>query len=242
MGKIAFSLALLCAAHLDLRAQGAATFHVFPQVADGVAGSSGYISSLAAINVSNQAATCTYRLYGAVSGRISGPSTFTLSGNGSLTLVNTVVADGNVLPLATGYGTLTCSQSVAATLSYINLAVPSGTVVAAAAVFSSPPTTRAELVAYQAAGYRTALALANDTDTAAQYQVTVAGPGGQQVGTTTVSVPARSNLPRFVDEIIALPNNFIGAVVITGSTPFSVVGLVYNGIVFFSQPPALLGP
>ena len=62
MRKIALSFALLCVAHLDLRAQGASTFHVFPQVADGIAGSSGYLSSLVVINVSNQPATCTYRL------------------------------------------------------------------------------------------------------------------------------------------------------------------------------------
>jgi hypothetical protein len=155
------------------------------------------------------------------------------------------LADGTNLPLATGYGTLTCSQPVTATISYVYLAVPSGTVLAGAAVFSSPPAKQAELVVYQTAGYRTALAIANDTDTAAQYQVTVYfGSGGtRQIGPANVSVPARSNLATFLDEIMKFPSDFnVGAVVVSGSTPLSVVGLVFNGSVFFSEPAAVLVP
>jgi hypothetical protein len=245
MKNITFSLLLLCVVHLDLKAQGGATLHVFPQVADGVGGSAAFLSSLAVINVSNQAANCTYRLYGGVANRISGPSTFTLGSLGTPILINTVLADGTNLPLATGYGTLTCSQPVTATVSYVYLAVPSGTVIAGAAVFSSPPAKQAELVAYQTAGYRTALAIANDTDTAAQYQVTVyfGNGGGRQIGPANVSVPARSNLATFLDEIMTFPSDFnVGAVVVSGSTPFSTVGLVFNGSVFFSEPAAVLVP
>ena len=56
MRTIALSLALLSAASINVRAQSAATFHVFPQVADGFAGNTAYLSSLAAINVSSQPA------------------------------------------------------------------------------------------------------------------------------------------------------------------------------------------
>jgi hypothetical protein len=132
---------------------------------------------------------------------------------------------------------------VAANVSYIYLAVPSGTVIAGAAVFSSPPAKQAELVAYQTAGYRTALAVANDTDTEAQYQVTVFFGGGQQIGPAKLSVSARSNVATFLDQIMTFPSDFnVGAVVVSGSTPFSAVGLVYNGSVFFSEPAAILAP
>jgi hypothetical protein len=244
MRRIVLSLLLICCGYIELRAQAAATFHIFPQVADGIIGTTAYVSSMVAVNVGSQPANCTYRLYGGVSSRISGPPTFTLAGSGSFILVNTLIGDGIITPLATGYGTLTCSQAVAAFVAYINLAVPSAAVLAGATVFSSPPTTRAELVVIQTAGYRTAMALANDTDTPVTYQVSVNSSTGLQVGTTTVPVPARSNVSKFVDEIIPLPASFTSgsALITSASTPFSAVGLIFNGSVFFTEPTVSLAP
>src|SRR5437867_4546891 len=102
MRRIVLSLVLMTVTHLTLRAQGAATFHVFPQIADGLAGNTAYFSTLAAVNVSPQPATCTVRLYGGVAGRIASP-TFTLTPSGGVGGPNTVLASGTILPLATGY-------------------------------------------------------------------------------------------------------------------------------------------
>ena len=238
MRRILLSVVLFTIIHGNLRAQGAATFHVFAQLADGRAGDGTfYFSSLLAVNVSPQPAACTVRVYGSLSNRLLGSLTFTLPAMGSFWNVSTALAEGVISPLATGYATLTCSQSVAATVAYTNLS-PAGTVLAAAEVFSSPPTTRAELIMLRGGRYRSAVAVANDTDTPADYQLTVTNLSGQQIGVAGISVPARSNTAKFVDELVPLPDGFAGAALISSSagTPFSAVGLVYSGSVFFSQP------
>ncbi|PYR98798.1 MAG: hypothetical protein DMG12_21820 [Acidobacteria bacterium] len=241
MRSIALSLILLSVASINVMAQGAATFHVFPQIADGFAGSTAYLSSLAATNVSSQAATCTFTLRGGVSGRISSP-TFTLAASGGLGLLNTVVAEGTILPLATGYAPLSCTQPVAAFVGY-TLYSSLGTVLAGATVFSSPPATRSELLVLQTAGYRTAFAIANDTDSPGQYQITVLNLSGQQVAAANVSVPARLNVAKFVDELVTLPPSFTGSAFITSASgSFSVVGLLFNGSVFTSTPAVNFAP
>jgi hypothetical protein len=86
-------------------------------------------------------------------------------------------------------------------------------------------------------GARLALALANDTDATGTYQLTLLNASGQTVATGSTSLPPRSNSPKFLDEVLTIPSNFsIGAVSITSSDPFSVLGLFFIGPVFFSQP------
>ncbi len=164
-------------------------------------------------------------------------TTGTLAAQGSISLA---VTSGNVAPLATGYATLTCDRPVTAYAAYISSSA-AGIVVSAATVFSSPPTTRAHLIVIQTGGNRGAFAIANDTDSATQYKVDLINSDATQtVATTTISVPARSNLARFLDEIMPVPPNFIGSFVITSpSSPFNVVGLVFNGSVFGSEPATI---
>jgi len=76
-----------------------------------------------------------------------------------------------------------------------------------------------------------------------QYQLSVLDPNEQQVALTTISIPARSNSAKFIDELVRLPNDFGGTAFITStSNSLSVVGLVFNGSVFFSQPAVTFGP
>jgi hypothetical protein len=92
------------------------------------------------------------------------------------------------------------------------------------------------------AGFRTAFAIANDTDSAAQYQITVMNDSGQTVATTSVSVLGRSNVAKFFDELVQLPAGMTaGAAIISSSTPFSAVGLLFNGATFLSFPAAPFG-
>jgi hypothetical protein len=102
-------------------------------------------------------------------------------------------------------------------------------------VFSSPPATRFALFLTNTIGFRSAIALANDTDTPGQYQISIVNDAGQQVATASLSVPARSNTARFVDELVQLPPNFGGgAIISSASGSFSAVGLLFNGSVFLS--------
>ena len=239
MRKILLALVILSATFADLNAQSPATFHVFPQVADGfVADGSAYFSTLVASTLGTQAATCTINLYGAVASHIRGV-TITIAPLG-IVAKNTALADNaGFLPLATGYATLSCDRAVAAQLGYFYLAptLPNLNVLGAATVFSSPPTTRAQIFGTNSVGFRSAIAIANDTDTTGQYQINVRNDSGQSIATTTISVPARSSVAKFFDELVQLPPNFGGSAVITSgsaSTPFSAVGLLFNGSTFLS--------
>jgi hypothetical protein len=240
MRKILLVLVVMSATLAELNAQSPATFHVFPQVADGfVADGSAYFSTLVASNVGTQTATCTIRLYGAVASHIRGSVTITLPPLG-VVAKNTALADnGGFLPLATGYATLTCDRPVAAQLGYFYLAptLPSLNFLGGATVFSSPPTTRAQLFGTNSVGFRSAIAIANDSDTAGQYQINVLNDSGQSIATTSISIPARSSVAKFFDELVQLPPNFGGSAVISSgsaSTPFSAVGLLFNGTTFLS--------
>jgi hypothetical protein len=238
MKKIILTLVLLCAARTSVWAQDASTFHVFPQVADGAQGDgSFYVSTVLATNVNPQAANCTLHLYGGISSRLLGSPSFTLPNSGSFSLQATQSAFGFVLPLTTGYATLSCDRPVTALVGYLHLAA-SGTVSGAATVFPSPTTMHAQLLVNQTGGTRLALALANDTDAAGTYQVNLVDASGQIVVASSVTVSARSNTARFLDEIVRIPDNFsIGSVSVTSSSAaFSLIGLFFNGNVFFSQP------
>jgi len=223
---------------VGLIAQSAATFHVFPQIADGnLNDGSFYSTSIFATNVNTQAATCTLRLYGVPASRLDTKSTVTLPARGSIALMATA---GNGSPLAAGYATLTCDRPVHAFATYL-FSSALGLTLSGASVFSSPPTTRAQLIVLNLGRFRSALAIANDTDSVARYQLAVIDiEASQTVATTTITVPARSNLPRFLDEMFPLPKDFVGSVVITSSsTPFSLVGLLYIDAAFLSQPAAI---
>jgi hypothetical protein len=224
---------------------GYLNFSRLSQVADGLLpDGSAYYSSLFTANVGTNAATCTIRLYGPVSNRITGSLTIVIAPSGGIVVKNTSLTDGILSPIATGYGTLTCDRPVAAQAGYFYVApgLPNFRLLGAATVFSTPATTRAELILTTEVGFRMAVAIANNTDAAAQYQVTVLNDSFQTVGTTTVAVPARSNIAKFVDELVNLPANFDGAAFIDSSTPFSAIGLLYNGTTFLTVPAVPFTP
>lgn len=217
--------------------QGAAASHVFPQIADGGSPDGTYVTSVIATNVSTQAATCTLKFYGVPASRLgSTPLTVTLPSQGSVFQW----ATGGNGDLTTGYATLSCDRQVTAGAVYLRLTPNTVVVNAGATVFSSPPSMRAQLFVQELGPtVQTAMAIANDTDAAATYQIAVTDAVTGAVRNATVNVPARSNLPRFVNQLVSLPSTFAGTVVITGTTPFSVVGLNFIWQTFISQPATL---
>src|SRR5262245_19379489 len=174
MKRLALGIVLMSVACLDLGAQTLATFHVFPQLADGgLNDGTFYFSAVSAVNASAQPASCVIRLYGNIASRFSTPSTtFTLAASGGFTTVLSIIVNGAIFPLATGYGTSTCSQPVSAQAAYLNANL-NGRPFAGTSVLSAPPITQAEMGVAQDSGYRTAFAIANNTDSAGQYQLRV---------------------------------------------------------------------
>src|SRR5262249_13854366 len=114
-------------------------------------------------------------------------------------------------------------------------------VVSAATVFSSPPATLAQL--FPIPNQRLAFALANNTDASAQYRLAAIDAAGQVMVSRLLTVPARSNVAKFIDEVLPPgPPNLAFAVRVTsvGTAQFSLIGLIFLGDVFTSQPPAIL--
>jgi hypothetical protein len=238
MKKSFLVLVFVLMTRIGLLAQGAATFHVFPQIADGALGDgTAYVTSVNVTNVSTQPATCTVKFYGVPPSRLGNtPLTTTIVSQGSVFQWST---SGNGI-LATGYATLTCNQSVTASAVYVQIQTSNSVVIAGATVFSSPPTMRAHLGVTELASVHTALALVNDTDGPGQYQVTVTDVGIGLVKTATITLPPRSNLPKFLNQIVELPGTFSGTVVVTSTTTqFSLVGLVFINSIFISQPASI---
>ena len=217
--------------------QTAGTFHVFPQVADGANPDGSYYQSiLITTAVTAESTSCKFRIMGPSTTRVLAGGEFNLQGVGAFEITQTL---GNLFSIASGYGTLTCNQPVTAILAY--LFISGNAVTGAAAVFSSPPVLRAQLVVNQTVS-RAGVAIANDTDAAAQYAITLKNQNNQTVATGTVNVAARSSVAKFADQLIQIPADFVGSIVVSssGNATFSIIGLTYFGNIFLAQPATVL--
>ena len=82
------------------------------------------------------------------------------------------------------------------------------------------------------------VAIANDTASAANYVIIVFDSSGNEVGRTTITVNAKSNVAGFVDSWVSLPTGFSGTVGIVSPSgiPFSAIGLMFSGNNFTTVP------
>ncbi len=82
------------------------------------------------------------------------------------------------------------------------------------------------------------MAIANDTDIAHAYTLTFINANGTSTGTASVTVPARSSVAKFLDEITPATANTLTQVQIraTDFSYFSVMGLRFTGTAFTTIP------
>jgi hypothetical protein len=240
MWKLSISVVLSMAIVPSALAQS--TFHVFPQIADGSAGSLTYKSAVMIRNASDSATTeCTLHLYGLQvtvltirPGGITGP----------LTVYNlTMPPNGWAYPrtlgqqsLATGYATLSCDGDVYAQLQYS--LYDNGVKVGETTVFSAAESPRARVIFDQTEGSHLGVAISNNTNAAHDYRITALDIDGNPIGTTTVHVEARSSFPRFLDQLAPASANALGSTIIQSldGSVFSAVGLRFTGGVFAAVP------
>ena len=215
-------------------------FHVFPQIADG----GGWQSIFLVTNVSQSDSRCTLQLQGLSVDRfprVSGVSasgstaTFTLKSGGYLVYRST-----NQQSLAAGYATLDCAEPVEAQVLYVAKDA-SGTTTGMATVFSSPPGTVFQFPVL-ALENRLAAAVANDTSSEASCRLVLEDPARVTQGEATFSVPAKSTVARFLDQVIALPGGSFttGSATLSCDQQVSVIGLYVDGALFTTLPPAIL--
>jgi hypothetical protein len=82
------------------------------------------------------------------------------------------------------------------------------------------------------------IAIANDSDTQATFQILV-NIDGNVIG-NTFTLPPRSNISRFVDEFLTLPAGLrLLTVRILATQPLHVTGLFFAGDQFTTIPPTI---
>lgn len=224
--------------------QGLSTYHVFPQVPDGrLTDGTFYRSTVFATNTNGASVSCTYQLYGLSSDRLPQGNSYTVSPQGGVLRAST---SGNVFAFGSGYATLSCDQSVQSYIQYEYVSPDRG-VLGLATVFSSPGTTAAEFIFPLATGYRLGLAIANNTDSAAQYSIRLGAVGSRELD-RSITIAARSNVAQFVDELFVIPQDFVPVAVLVESSSsssagpeFSAMGLVFWGNAFSTAPSLIYG-
>ena len=143
-------------------------------------------------------------------------------------------------PFKGGYATLTCSSPVTAQILYTFYSA-AGQVLSEATVFSSPAATIGQLLVDQTNGSQLGLAIANHSSAMKTYLIFARTMGGTVTGETAIQIPAKSQVAKFLNELIpTIQTNFTGAVfVFSDSEEFEdvfMIGLRYTGSAFSTIP------
>ena len=242
--QILAALLLLFGQNVD---ETAKTYHVFPQIADGGPANGSKFNS--PLFVTNTAFVddnhCTYELHGVDADRLYVISDFATATANGATFTLSQALPGMAIPtlgveeLQTGYATLQCSHPVAAFVTY-NYSDRLGRTIGMATVFSSQPGTAIFYWVIHLPGRRLGVAIANDANSDTDCEISVFGE--QLVGMATVTVEAKSNVARFIDEFVFIPadTNFVGGTaLLVCPSPVSTIGLYFDGVVFTTVPAAV---
>jgi hypothetical protein len=213
------------------------TYHVFPQIADGLTGDGHYIQSVLIVtaNPSTNSPTCTLQFHG---GNIGTRSSVSISFSG----VGVYTTPGNTQALQTGYATLSCNYLVDAQLLYAYYALD-GTKISEATVFSSPPATFFAMVADERNGSQLALAIANDSTASSSYIIPVLDFSGNLLSQPVVTVGAKQNSASYLWQLMgkSTSDNLLKLVeIVAQSNPASAIGLRYTGNLFTTMPTSII--
>lgn len=228
--KKLFLLLIFCLCAPSLYAQD--TFHVFPQIVDGTFADGSFYKSTFMILpwFDTDAPTCSLRFYGlSLTLDSTHSNTYTITfPAGSYYAVASAADQG----FDSGYATLTCSDYVFAQVLY-SFYAPGGFKLSEATVFGSDGNYSAKMILDQRGGAGLGVAIANNTDIAHTYRLTIGAR------TATVQIPARTALARFVNEI--MPAGSVPAVGIlqiesTDFSQFDAIGLRVTGSAFTTIP------
>jgi len=215
----------------------ASTYHVFPAFADGTVSDGSYFRSTLMISnpSSSGTNTCTLQLRGlTVPGFAQTP--YQLQPNGFV-----IAPTPATQSLKVGYATLQCTANVEAQLLYSYYS-SNGTKLAEAAVFSSPPSTKVQILADTREGAQIGIGIANDSDVQNTYIISVDDGSGTVAGTVKGTLGPRTSIARYLSELMTLPPNYVGRVTVsptTGTGTSSIIGLRYSGTVFATIPETI---
>lgn len=210
------------------------TFHVFPQVVDGVlSDGSSYVSLLSIENLGANGAACSLFSSGVPLARFAVTATRNIPAG-----VSTLNLTQGTGPFASGYMTVSCTQPVQANLMYLE-AAPSGALESMATVSSAPPIYYASFLAITGGPWNYGVAIANPS--AAPISVSFAVNFADGTFTTNmVQIPAYSRFVQFLSNVLPIPST-IGLVnieIFSSSSYFNLTALLYSGSAFTTLVPA----
>lgn len=213
----------------------ASTYHVFPQFADGSFSDGGYYRTTRIYyNPSSTAsAFCATSLRGMTTADRNSFSENLPPGS--------AIASGTAGTQAfqSGYASMLCTSAVDAAVLY-SFYMAGGKKTSEATVFPSRAGTAVQILSDMRGGAATGIAFANDTDQDQTYTVSVYDANNTLIGTAQQALARRSNLAKFVNELVAVPENTYGPVIVSGAAPVSIIGLRFTGSVFTTIPGTLL--
>jgi len=249
MTRISLLVLLTLGLSVPIMAQTESTYHVFPVVADGqFSDGTFYVSTFM---ISNSSATvapsCNLQMNGLAvdltdefNSRVPPNTQFTLNLAPSAWYL---AETGGTQGFASGYASLSCSAPVAAHALY-SFYDRNGNKVGEGTVFSALRGSLVQLLDDQRSGARLGLAITNDNDFSVTYSVSALDANGQLVGSTSIRVGARSTVLKFVDELVSIPSDYIGQVLVGSSSGQAVyvIGLRFSGPVFTTIPATVRTP
>ena len=217
--------------------------HVFSQFADGrFSDGTFYRSTVMVSSDSLSSINCTATLYGLTVAGFGDGSTrnFNLTSGGW----NIYKTPGSQT-FRNGYLTLNCNAAVTAQVLY-TFHSSSGIVLSEATVFSSPAASIAQLLTDQRNGAQLGIAIANNGGTDKEFVIVAIDANGNEAGRRNLQIAGRSQIARFLNELISLPADYIGQVQISTNSndTFDVyaIGLRFTGSAFTTTPVTLRTP
>lgn len=212
---------------------------IFPQIADGSSSDSSFFRTT--ISLTRKArgdANCRLILYdmdtdfGAGRGSLF---TMTVPGNGFTSFRTTGAGR-----LQSGYATVGCDRRISGQLTYASYDA-SGTKFGEATVFPTEVESSSySMIVDGRDGAQLALAIANNTNLSRAYNLTLRDWAGDTVSTGSVTVPARSNIAQFLNDLISPPPAsgivYLLEVQSSDRSDFSMIGLHVTGFVFSTVP------
>ena len=217
---------------------------IFPQVADGSSSDDSFFrTTISLTNKSARDANCTLILYGMETDFGAGRGslfTVTVPGNGFMSARTTGAGR-----LQSGYATVGCDRRISGQLTYATYDA-SGTKFGEATVFPTEVESSSySMIVDGRDGARLGLAIANDTNHSRIYNLTLRDREGYRVSTGSVTVPARSNVAEFLNDLISPPpasgHVYLLEVRSSDRSDFSMIGLHVTGFVFFDSAGQLEG-
>lgn len=151
-----------------------------------------------------------------------------------------LTSSGTTQPGAAGWVEILSDGLLSANLLY-GIYTPAGSAITEAGVDISPLGRRflTDVSRDHAVGLDVALALVNPSAATAEATISVKGRGGEDAGFHQLSLAPRNHLPRFLDELIPLPDKFEGTVTIISSVDIGVTLLrTQSGELLSSLPVA----